>query len=94
MSTTTLRLDTSSSGIRTFHHSEFSLDQLLEAKGATTVSVCLPARNEARTVGSIVSTLRADDVMARYHRSLPPDTTEGTMATEFVEGVLTDKFSG
>ncbi len=60
MSTTTLRLDTSSSGIRTFHHSEFSLDQLLEAKGATTVSVCLPARNEARTVGSIVSTLRAD----------------------------------
>ena len=60
MSTTTLRLDTSSSGIRTFHHSEFSLDQLLEAKGATTVSVCLPARNEARTVGSIVSTLRDD----------------------------------
>lgn len=41
-----------------------------------------------------VSTLRADDVMARYHRSLAPDTTEGTMATEFVEGVLTDKFSG
>ena len=60
MSTTTLRLDTSSSGIRTFHHSEFPLDRLLDAKGATSVSVCLPARNEAATVGSIVTTLRAE----------------------------------
>lgn len=60
MSTTTLRLDTSSSGIRTFHHSEFTLDRLLDAKGATSVSVCLPARNEAATVGSIVRTLRTE----------------------------------
>lgn len=41
-----------------------------------------------------VGALPADDLMARYHRSLPADTTEGTMSTEFVEGVLTDKFSG
>ena len=60
MSTTTLRLGTSSSGIRTFHHSEFPLERLLDAKGATSVSVCLPARNEASTVGSIVSTLRTE----------------------------------
>ncbi|MEV0668755.1 SAM-dependent methyltransferase [Mycobacterium sp. NPDC050441] len=38
-----------------------------------------------------VAALPADDLMARYHRSLPADTTEGTMATEFVEGVLTEK---
>ena len=60
MSTTALRLDTSSSGIRSFHHSEFDVGRLLDAKGTTSVSVCLPARNEASTVGSIVSTLRAE----------------------------------
>ncbi|QRY53523.1 SAM-dependent methyltransferase [Mycolicibacterium septicum] len=38
-----------------------------------------------------VGALPADDLMARYHRSLPADTTEGTMATEFVEGVLLEK---
>ncbi|MUL81833.1 MULTISPECIES: SAM-dependent methyltransferase [unclassified Mycolicibacterium] len=37
-----------------------------------------------------VAALPADDLMARYHRSLPADTTEGTMPTEFVEGVLTE----
>ncbi|WP_210687026.1 SAM-dependent methyltransferase [Mycolicibacterium sp. GESEQ-9] len=40
-----------------------------------------------------VAALPADDLMARYHRALPADTTEGTMPTEFVEGVLADKFS-
>ncbi|QRY47852.1 class I SAM-dependent methyltransferase [Mycolicibacterium boenickei] len=35
-----------------------------------------------------VGALPADDLMARYHRSLPADTTEGIMSTEFVEGVL------
>ncbi|MFV8166821.1 SAM-dependent methyltransferase [Mycobacterium sp. 134] len=41
-----------------------------------------------------VGALPADDLMARYHRSLPADTTEGTMSTEFVEGVLAEKYSG
>ncbi len=40
--------------IRTFHHDEFALDRLLEAKGGRTVSVCIPARNEAATVGAVV----------------------------------------
>lgn len=39
------------------------------------------------------SALPADDLMARYHRALPADTTEGTMSTEFVEGVLTETYS-
>jgi glucosyl-3-phosphoglycerate synthase len=59
MSTTALHLGTSP-GIRTFHHSEFPVERLLEAKGGTSVSVCLPARNEAATVGSIVATLRTE----------------------------------
>src|SRR5690349_12229941 len=33
---------------------------LAERKGTTTVSVCLPARNEAATVGAIVAAIRAD----------------------------------
>ncbi len=47
-----------SPGIRNFHHAAFDAARLLDAKGTTTVSVCLPARNEAATVGTIVSTLR------------------------------------
>jgi glucosyl-3-phosphoglycerate synthase len=39
---------------RTSHHREFVLDDLVAAKGDRTVSVCLPARNEASTVGAIV----------------------------------------
>ena len=36
---------------------DFSIPALREAKGATTVSVCIPARNEESTVGSIVSAI-------------------------------------
>lgn len=48
--------------IRSFHHADRTLDELLAAKGPTTVSVCLPARNEEATVGAIVTTLVRDAV--------------------------------
>ncbi|MFI6509183.1 glucosyl-3-phosphoglycerate synthase [Streptosporangium sp. NPDC050855] len=48
-----LRGRTSSSGDR-------SLPELLEAKGGTTVSVVLPARDEEETVGGIVAAIRRD----------------------------------
>ena len=40
----------------------FDIDQLVQARKAAgvTVSVCLPARNEAETVGAIVSAIRND----------------------------------
>lgn len=60
MTTASIHLDASSSPIRAFHHSEFPVDRILEAKGSTTVSVCLPARDEASTVGPIVRALRED----------------------------------
>ena len=41
-------------------HAEFSAGDLEPAKKGTTVSVCLPARNEAATIGPIVETIRAD----------------------------------
>jgi glucosyl-3-phosphoglycerate synthase len=48
--------------IRTFHHDEFVAARLAELKAAqgATVSVCLPARDEAATVGSIVEVLRTE----------------------------------
>lgn len=58
--TTTTAPPGAASGIRSFHHGEFTVERILDAKGPTTVSVCLPARNEAATVGDIVSTLRTD----------------------------------
>jgi glucosyl-3-phosphoglycerate synthase len=41
---------------RTFHHADFPVARVLEAKARTgrTVSVCIPARDEGSTVGSVV----------------------------------------
>jgi len=55
-----------SGGLRRFHHGEFSVQSLVAAKGATTVSVCLPARDEAATVGDIVALVRCE-LMERAH---------------------------
>ena len=44
-------------GIRTFHHRDFPVEALVDAKGTTYVSVCLPARDEEATIGGIVTTL-------------------------------------
>lgn len=49
-----------SSSIRSYHHGEFPTEVLRQAKGSQTVAVCLPARNEATTVGDIVSTIIED----------------------------------
>jgi glucosyl-3-phosphoglycerate synthase len=45
---------------RTYRHGDFDADALAEAKArhGTVVSVCLPARDEAATVGTIVEQLR------------------------------------
>ena len=44
--------------LRTAHWDDWSLDDLLAAKGATRVSLVVPARNEAATVGDVVSRVR------------------------------------
>ena len=48
--------------IRTFHHDDFVAAKLAEdkARHGHVVSVCLPARDEAATVGRIVADLRAE----------------------------------
>ena len=42
---------------RRFDAGEFDLTRLCDLKGTTTVSVCVPARDEAETVGPIVQTI-------------------------------------
>ena len=44
--------------IVTYHYRDFPLNELLEAKGDQVVSVCIPAHDEAETVGQVVSKLR------------------------------------
>jgi glucosyl-3-phosphoglycerate synthase len=67
---------------RTYHHSAFPLDDLLRRKGDTTVSVVLPALNEARTVGTIVTTFRAlvDDGLVDELVVIDPGSHDGTDA--------------
>ncbi len=44
--------------VRTFSHRDFPVDRLVEAKGDSRISVVLPARNEAPTIGPIVAAVR------------------------------------
>lgn len=44
--------------IVTYHYRDFPLGDLVEAKGDQVVSVCIPAHDEADTVGAVVSKLR------------------------------------
>ncbi len=44
--------------VRTRHWDDWSLDDLLAAKGSTPVSLVVPARNEAATVGDVVTRVR------------------------------------
>ncbi len=46
------------SGIHTAHWDDWTLDDLLKAKGDTRVSLVVPARNEAGTVGDVVGRVR------------------------------------
>ena len=49
---------------RSYHGRQWSADQLLDHKQGRTVSVVLPARDEAETVGEIVAALRRELVEA------------------------------
>lgn len=78
---------------RTFHHRQFAdAAALLDAKRAagTTVSVCLPTRNEAATVGKVVRVLRealvdrvplVDELVV-----MDGDSTDGTQEIAAAEG--------
>ena len=46
------------SAIRTFDASSFSMADALAAKGTRAISVCIPCKNEAATIGALVERLR------------------------------------
>lgn len=46
--------------VRSSSHRDYPIDRILASKGTTTVSVCLPARDEESTIGGIVSCLVED----------------------------------
>jgi glucosyl-3-phosphoglycerate synthase len=45
--------------VRSFHHADFGVPALVAARAGRRVAVCLPARNEAGTLGPIVSMVRS-----------------------------------
>ena len=47
-------------GVRTFDASRWTLHDALDAKADTTISVCMPCKNEQKTVGQIVSAIRTN----------------------------------
>ncbi|MDX1658093.1 MAG: glucosyl-3-phosphoglycerate synthase [Nitriliruptorales bacterium] len=50
--------------VRTWHHRDFTVGSLVASKGATTVSVVVPAKDEAATIGDVVGTI--------HHRCVRP----------------------
>ncbi len=44
---------------RTYHHNEFKLEDLLEMKGEETISIVIPTKNEEKTIGNVVRTLKS-----------------------------------
>lgn len=69
---------------------EWSAGKLAAAKGAATVSVCLPARNEVDTVGAIVETIRRElmDGVALVDELIVVDdhSTDGTAESAVAAG--------
>ena len=47
-------------GVRTFEVDDCAADLIVAAKGGRTVSVCIPCRDEAATIGPLVSVIRAE----------------------------------
>ncbi|WP_327087104.1 glucosyl-3-phosphoglycerate synthase [Nonomuraea sp. NBC_01738] len=79
-------------GPHTSRAADWPLDALLLAKGTTTVSVVLPARDEERTVGGIVSSIHRDLV---HHAPLVEEiivvdsrSTDATAAEAAREGAV------
>lgn len=48
------------SAIRSFELSDRTIDSLIDAKGGRTVSLCIPCRDEAATIGPLVSAIRLE----------------------------------
>jgi glucosyl-3-phosphoglycerate synthase len=59
----------SEEGPRRYTHTQFDPGALVDAKGDRSISVCIPARNEATTVGSVVQAIVS--ALTGGHRGVP-----------------------
>src|SRR3954471_15850530 len=71
------RCDSTRQLIRRFHHSDFDLSRLLERK-AEPVTVVLPAREVADTIGDIVERLRGLDPLIDQVLVVDAASADGT----------------
>ncbi|MFE7630284.1 glucosyl-3-phosphoglycerate synthase [Kocuria sp. NPDC057446] len=75
---------------RSYHGGQWSAEQLCRRKRGSTVSVVLPARNEAETVGRIVTALRRalmeDVALVDELVVIDSDSTDGTGAVAAAAG--------
>lgn len=69
-----------------FDWRDFPLRHLAEAKGDRTVSVCLPARDEASTVGAIVETVRGIGALIDEVLVVDDGSEDGTAAVAAAAG--------
>ena len=85
------------SGIRTAHWDDWTLDDLIGAKGDTRVSLVVPARNEAGTVGDVVGRVRdrlvdtvslVDEIVV-----IDSDSTDGTYDVATSAGAVVHRSS-
>jgi glucosyl-3-phosphoglycerate synthase len=72
--------------LRTWHHAEFSPARLCGAKGGHTVSVCLPARDEAATIGAIVRGCRAMETLVDEIVVIDDGSSDDTLGIALAEG--------
>jgi glucosyl-3-phosphoglycerate synthase len=84
--------DVSWFGRNTHHWDDWSLDVLLAAKGETVVSLVVPARNEAATVGDVVTRVREAlvDTVALLDEIvvIDSDSTDATFAVATDAGAV------
>ena len=60
-----------SPSIATYHHADWAVGELVAAKGDARIVVCIPARDEVRTIGAIVSSI-CDHLRALWARRRDP----------------------
>lgn len=72
---------------RMFAHADFSADDLIGCLGNQKVSLCIPARNEAETIGTIVSLARTElmEKVPLLHEILVMDDHSGDATAEVAE---------
>jgi glucosyl-3-phosphoglycerate synthase len=78
--------------VETHHHGEWRVEDLVAAKGTARITVCIPARDEVRTIGSIVgrirTTLLEDDGLVDEILVIDDGSSDGTGSEAHRQGAV------